>query len=134
MSPLEVIPHPFLQDGGRKGAEPFAVLDPRVQDAFMQGLQPFVIWRNKVERYEIRVVEITAAIPQTFGSHYAFDTDILGRSLHPNVPMWNWFDVGFYDSHNVTVRRIGKQIRIDSYFRSKDNPFLLLLLLLQKKV
>jgi hypothetical protein len=87
-------------------------VDPRVQDAFMQGLQPFVIWRNKVERYDIRVVEITAAIPQTFGSHYAFDTDLLGRSLHPNVPMWNWFDIGFYDSHNVTVRRIGKNIRV----------------------
>jgi hypothetical protein len=26
--------------------------------------------------------------------------------------MWNWFDVGFYDSHNVTVRRIGKNIRV----------------------
>ncbi len=87
-------------------------VDQRVQDAFMQGLQPFVIWRNKTERYDIRIVEITAAIPQTFGSHYAFDTDILGRSLHPNVPMWNWFDVGFYDGHDVTVRRIGKNIRV----------------------
>src|SRR5437879_10732747 len=86
-------------------------VDPRVQDAFLLGLQPFVIWRNKVERYDIRIVEITAAIPQTFGSHYAFDTDILGRSLNPNVPMWNWFDVGFYDGHDVTVRRIGKNVR-----------------------
>ena len=87
-------------------------VDPRVQNAFMQGLQPFVIWRNKIERYDIRIMEITAAIPQTFGSHYAFDTDIMGRSLNPNVPMWNWFDVGFYDGHDVTVRRIGKNIRV----------------------
>jgi len=87
-------------------------VDPRVQDAFIQGLRPFVIWRNKTERYDIQIVEITAAIPQTFGSHYAFDTDILGRSLHPNVPMWNWFDVGFYDGHDVTVRRVGKQVRV----------------------
>ena len=87
-------------------------VDSRVQEAFMKGLQSFVIWRNQVERYEIRIVEVTAAIPQTFGSHYAFDTDLMGRSLHPNVPMWNWFDIGFYDGHDVTVRRIGRNLRV----------------------
>lgn len=87
-------------------------VNPRVQDAFMRGLQPFVLWRNKTERYDIRIIEITPAIPQTFGSHYAFDTDMLGRSLNPNVPMWNWMDIGFYDGHDVTVRRVGKNIRV----------------------
>jgi hypothetical protein len=78
----------------------------------MKGLQSFVLFRNQVECYEIRIVEVTAAIPQTFGSHYAFDTDLVGRSLHPNVPMWNWFDIGFYDGHDVTVRRIGRNLRV----------------------
>lgn len=87
-------------------------VDPRVQDAFLRGLQPFVLWRNKVERYDIRIVEIMPAIPQTFGSYYAFDTDILGRSLNPNVPNWNWLDIGFYDGHDVTVKRVGRNIRV----------------------
>ena len=87
-------------------------VDPRVQEAFKNGLTSFVLWRNKAERYDIRVVEIMSAVPQTFGSHYAFDTDILGRSLNPDVPMWNWLDIGFYDGHDVTVRRVGKNIRV----------------------
>lgn len=87
-------------------------IDPRVQEAFKRGLQSFILWRNKAERYDIRIVEIMPAIPQTFGSHYAFDTDILGRSLNPDVPMWNWMDIGFYDGHDVTVRRVGKNIRV----------------------
>lgn len=83
-----------------------------VQLAFRRGLQPFVIWRNKTERYEIRTIMVMPAIPQTFGSHYAFDSDILGRSLHPDVSQWNWFDIGFYDGHNVTVKRVGKSVRV----------------------
>lgn len=87
-------------------------IDPRAQEALKNGLQSFVLWRNKVERYDIHIVEILPAIPQTFGSHYAFDTDILGRSLNPDVPAWNWLDIGFYDGHDVTVRRVGKNIRV----------------------
>lgn len=87
-------------------------IDPRVTEAFTRGLQSFILWRNKAERYDIRIVEIMSAIPQTFGSHYAFDTDILGRSLHPDVPAWNWLDIGFYDGHDVTVRRVGKNTRV----------------------
>lgn len=83
-----------------------------VQNAFIRGLQPFVIWRNKTERYEIRTIMVMPAIPQTFGSHYSFDSDLLGRSLHPDVSQWNWFDIGFYDGHNVTVKRVGKSVRV----------------------
>ncbi len=87
-------------------------VDPRVQDAFLRGLQPFTIWRNKTERYEVKIIQIMPAIPQTFGSHFSFDTDLLGHSLHPDVPQWSWLDVGFYDGHDVTVRRIGQNVRV----------------------
>src|SRR5947209_8244947 len=87
-------------------------VDQRVTEAFQQGLRSFVIWRNGTERYDIRMVEVMSAIPQTFGSHWAFDTDLLGRSLHPDIPAWYWLDIGFYDAHDVTVRRVGRTIRV----------------------
>jgi hypothetical protein len=87
-------------------------VDTRVTAAFRQGLRSFVLWRSGTERYDIRVVEVSPAIPQTFGSHWAFDTDLLGRSLHPDVPLWNWLDIGFFDAHDVTVRRVGKSVRV----------------------
>ena len=87
-------------------------IDPRVTQAFERGLKDFIIWRNGNERYDIRVVEILSPIPQTFGSHWAFDTDLLGHSLHPDIPIFNWLDIGFYDAHDVTVRRVGKNVRV----------------------
>ncbi len=86
--------------------------DKRVTGAFRNGLGNFVLWRNGTERYAIRVIEIMPAIPQTFGSHWAFDTDLLGRSLHPDIPLWTWLDIGFFDAHDVTVRRVGHHVRV----------------------
>lgn len=88
---------------------------PEVQNAFLRGLQPFVIWRNKTERYDIRPVMIMRAMPQTFGSFYSYDSNLLGRTLNPDIPVWNVFDIGFFDGHNVTVKRIGGNIRVTGH-------------------
>jgi len=87
-------------------------VSPQVQAALSTGLQSFVLWYKDTDRYDIRIHEILPAVPQTFGSHFAFDSDIFGRSLHPEVPQWVWFDIGFYDAHIVTVRRRNASLQV----------------------
>jgi len=82
-------------------------VDPTVQEALSVLTQPFTLVRSGKDVWSIDVRE-SFPLPQSFGTHYALDTGILGQVLNPTITSWTVLDLGYHDGHVLEVIRPGK--------------------------